>query len=189
MARHVCIGHPSCTLPPSARRRYNHCFIRDDATVAAAGERAPGWPMWRGGADKMSGKATEGEGEGKVEGEHELAPVAVLKHPASGRTMTVLTTQPGVQVGHQRGGERASLLACTRAPARKLRRAQVYASNWMAEPPGAAAVVRGGGWWQHGALCLETEGLPNATGEPRFPGVVVPPGGTYAATTVHVLEW
>jgi hypothetical protein len=112
------VGHSSCTLPPSARRRYNHCFIRDDVTVAAAGGKAPGWPMWRGGADKMSGKATAGKGEGEVEGEHELAPVAVLKHPGSGRTMTVLTTQPGVQVGHQRGGEgRRCWLALPSPPA------------------------------------------------------------------------
>ncbi|KAL2641419.1 hypothetical protein R1flu_009006 [Riccia fluitans] len=52
---------------------------------------------------------------------------------------------------------------------------QFYTGNFLEGVVGKAGVV----YHIHGALCLETQGFPNAINEPKFPSVVVQPGQTY----------
>lgn len=82
---------------------------------------------------------------------------ATLRDPASGRTMTVETTQPGVQV---------------------------YAANHLPPTRGAG----GRTFAQYGAMCLETQGYPDAVNQPHFPSVIVRPGESYRHSTVHRLS-
>jgi aldose 1-epimerase len=52
---------------------------------------------------------------------------------------------------------------------------QLYTSNWMKDEKGKAGAV----YQQYGALCLETQGFPDAVNHPTFPSVIVRPGGVY----------
>jgi aldose 1-epimerase len=52
---------------------------------------------------------------------------------------------------------------------------QLYTSNWMKDEKGKAGAV----YQQYGALCLETQGFPDAVNHPNFPSVIVRPGGVY----------
>jgi aldose 1-epimerase len=79
---------------------------------------------------------------------------AVVKDPSSGRTMEVLTDQPGVQF---------------------------YSGNFL---DGSAAGKRGVKYQFRTGLCLETEGFPDAPNHPDFPSAVLRPGETYHHTMV-----
>lgn len=60
---------------------------------------------------------------------------------------------------------------------------QLYTANLL---PGVA--TRGGRRFsRHGAVCLETQLLPDAPHHPEFGDVVLRPGGTFASTTVLAL--
>nr|CAB3484735.1 unnamed protein product [Digitaria exilis] len=50
---------------------------------------------------------------------------------------------------------------------------QLYTSNWMSNLKGKGGVVYG----QYGAVCLETQGFPDAVHHPNFPSVILRPGG------------
>lgn len=76
-----------------------------------------------------------------------LRPCAILSDPVSGRTLTVTTTQPGVQL---------------------------YTANHLKDNP----------FPRWGGVCLETQAMPNAPNEPRFPSSLLRPGETYAHRTV-----
>lgn len=76
-----------------------------------------------------------------------LRPCAILSDPTSGRTITVTTTQPGVQL---------------------------YTANHLKDNP----------FPRWGGVCLETQAMPNAPNEPRFPSSLLRPGETYAHRTV-----
>ncbi|TVT98043.1 hypothetical protein EJB05_38542 [Eragrostis curvula] len=52
---------------------------------------------------------------------------------------------------------------------------QLYTGNWLRNEKGKAGAV----YRQHGALCLETQGFPDAVNHPNFPSVIVRPGGVY----------
>jgi aldose 1-epimerase len=81
---------------------------------------------------------------------------AVLTDEASGRRMTVRTTQPGVQI---------------------------YTANFLppsATPTGAAASIH----CQHNAVCLETQHFPDAINQPQFPSIVLEAGSTYNHRTI-----
>jgi aldose 1-epimerase len=80
---------------------------------------------------------------------------ATLTDPASGRTMEVLTDEPGIQL--------------------------FTASNLG----GRAAAKRGGTYPRHPALCLETQHFPNSVNEPGFPTTVLRPGGKFQSTTIY----
>ncbi len=85
----------------------------------------------------------------------ELVPCAKLKDPKSGRTMEVLTTQPGVQI---------------------------FTANFQT---GAFSGPDGYAYPRHLGLCLETQHFPDSPNEPQFPSTVLKPGETYRETTIH----
>lgn len=84
-----------------------------------------------------------------------LAMAARLHSPRSGRTLEVITTQPGLQLytGNALGGD----------------------------SPGAD----GPRFRPHGAVALETQHFPNAPNEPRFPSVILRPGEVFSSRTVY----
>ncbi len=85
----------------------------------------------------------------------DLAFCAKLKDPRSGRTMEVLTTQPGVQL---------------------------YSANF---PSGAFKGMNGYLYPGHAGFCLETQHYPDSPNHPAFPSTILKPGETYHETTVH----
>ncbi len=80
---------------------------------------------------------------------------AVLKDPKSGRVMEVSTDQPAVQF---------------------------YGGNFL---DGTSAGKSGVCYARRSALCLETQGFPDAANHPNFPSSVLKPGETYRHTLVH----
>lgn len=78
---------------------------------------------------------------------------AQLVDPASGRVMTVETTEPGVQV---------------------------YTGNQLT---GAIAGHSGRYYRQTDAICFETQHFPDSPNQPNFPSTVLRPGDTYRSTT------
>ncbi len=84
----------------------------------------------------------------------ELRPAAEVIDPASGRTLTVETTQPGVQF---------------------------YAGNSMTgQYKGRSGVAYG----KNMGLCLETQHYPDSPNHPSFPSTELKPGATMHQTTV-----
>lgn len=80
---------------------------------------------------------------------------ARLKDPKSGRVMEVFTDQPAIQF---------------------------YAGNFL----DGTAVGKGGvKYGRRSALCLETEGFPDAPNQPAFPSPVLRPGEIYQHTLIH----
>jgi aldose 1-epimerase len=80
---------------------------------------------------------------------------ARLKDPKSGRVMEISTNQPAIQF---------------------------YGGNFL----DGKAVGKGGVAYAHRtALCLETEGFPDAPNHPSFPSSVLRPGETYQHTMIH----
>ena len=84
-----------------------------------------------------------------------LARAATLHHPPSGRTLDVLTTEPGLQF---------------------------YSGNFLdGTVRGKRGRVHG---YRHG-LCLETQRFPDAPNQPGFPSTALYPGAPYRSTTVY----
>ena len=80
---------------------------------------------------------------------------ACVQDPKSGRAMEVLTDQPAVQC---------------------------YTANFLdGITPGKGGVP----YARRSALCLETEGFPDAPNQPAFPSPILRPGETYTHTLVH----
>ena len=61
---------------------------------------------------------------------------------------------------------------------------QLYTGNFLTGPVGKGGAV----YARRGALCLETQQVPNAVNEPAFPSPVVKAGQVYEAKTVWRLE-
>jgi aldose 1-epimerase len=61
---------------------------------------------------------------------------------------------------------------------------QVYSGNMIT--PAALSGGRQAVW--RGAICLETEGFPDAVNRPHFPSVILRPGETFFSRTVHVFR-
>jgi galactose mutarotase-like enzyme len=80
---------------------------------------------------------------------------ARLVGPESGRTLDVLTTEPGLQV---------------------------YSGNFL---DGTVVGKGGEAYGRRAAVCLETEHLPDAPHHPAFPSTVLRPGELYRTTTVY----
>jgi aldose 1-epimerase len=84
-----------------------------------------------------------------------VRPAARVRDPKSGRVMEVLTDQPGIQF---------------------------YDASFLdGVTPGRGGVR----YASRSALCLETEGFPDAPNQPAFPSCVLRPGETYRHTLVH----
>jgi aldose 1-epimerase len=81
-------------------------------------------------------------------------PAAILRDPSSGRTLTIYTTEPGVQF---------------------------YSGNHL---DGTQAAYNGGTVPHYGGLCLETQHYPDSPNEPKFPSTTLAPGKPYASTTI-----
>ena len=80
---------------------------------------------------------------------------AALHDPASGRTMDVWTTEPGLQL---------------------------YTSNVL---PGALAGADGHTYGPRAGVCLETQHFPDSPNHPEYPSTLLRPGARYRSRTVY----
>ena len=79
--------------------------------------------------------------------------VATAHHPATGRTLEVLTDEPGIQF---------------------------YTGNFL---DGTLPAPNGGTYAQRSGFCLETQHYPDSPNQPEFPSVTLKPGETYSTKT------
>ena len=84
-----------------------------------------------------------------------LRSVAVLRDPASGRTLEILSDQPGIQV---------------------------YTSNYL---DGSVKGKGGAAYAKQAAVCLETQKYPDSIHHADWPSTRLNPGQTYRHTMVH----
>ena len=89
----------------------------------------------------------------------ELARTAVLRHPASGLTMTTLTTQETVQI---------------------------YSAAIL---DGTLVGKSGIPYIKHAGLCLECQGCPGAVHTPALGDIILRPGDRYNHTTVYAFSF
>lgn len=82
-------------------------------------------------------------------------PACFVAEPVSGRTLTVYTSEPGVQV---------------------------YTGNFL---NGAVTGKKGIVYNQRVGLCLETQHYPDSPNKPQWPSVVVRPGQTYTSHCIY----
>jgi aldose 1-epimerase len=85
---------------------------------------------------------------------HAVRPACTLTEAVSGRRLEILTDQPGIQI---------------------------YSGNYL---DGTVIGTSGSHYCRHAAVCLETQGLPDAPNNPDFPSVQLLPGERYEATTI-----
>ncbi|MDI6102130.1 aldose epimerase family protein [Actinoplanes sp. NEAU-A12] len=85
-----------------------------------------------------------------------LRTAAVVRDPASGREMTIETTEPGLQF---------------------------YSGNFL---DGKLRGGGGRSYRQGDAFALETQHFPDSPNQPAFPSTVLRPGETYTSTTTHI---
>jgi len=111
-------------------RGYDHCFVIDRGTANDT--------------PNHSASATA------------LVPAARLRDPASGRTMDIATTEPGVQF---------------------------YSGNFL--DGRLRRGTQGRAYRQGDGVCLETQHFPDSPNRPEFPSTVLRPGETFQSTTVH----
>jgi aldose 1-epimerase len=84
--------------------------------------------------------------------------IATVQAPKTGRIMTVLSDQPGVQF---------------------------YSGNFL---DGTLTGKKGNVYQQYDALCLEPQHFPDSPNEPKFPSVVLEPGATYHSTIIYAFS-
>lgn len=84
-----------------------------------------------------------------------LRPVALVTDPSTGRTMEVLSTEPGVQF---------------------------YSAIHL---DGTVAGKNGVKYAKYGAFCLETQHYPDSPNHPAFPSSVLRPGSTFTSETIY----
>lgn len=87
-----------------------------------------------------------------------LRRIAILRDPASGRSLEIESNQPGVQV---------------------------YTGNYL---DGSLTGKGGAVYEKHAGVCLETQCFPDAIhhrGEDGWPAVILEPGNTYHHRMVH----
>lgn len=109
-----------------------------------------------------------GQDIGKVEGGYDhnwvfakegFATVGSLYHEASGRYMTMATSEPAVQF---------------------------YSGNFL---DGSLTDTRDGAKYvQHAGLCLEAQHYPDSPNQPSFPNTILKPGERYTQTTVYTFS-
>jgi aldose 1-epimerase len=85
-----------------------------------------------------------------------LREAAFAQDPVSGRTLTVLTTEPGVQF---------------------------YSGNFL---DGSAIGYSGTAYRKHAGFALETQHFPDSPNHANFPSTILMPGATFRSTTVLV---
>jgi aldose 1-epimerase len=82
-------------------------------------------------------------------------PIATVYDPKSGRTMEVMTTEPGVQF---------------------------YTGNFL---DGSVKGKGGVAYKKHQAFCLETQHFPDSVNHPNFPSTILKPGQSYTSSTIY----
>jgi aldose 1-epimerase len=87
-----------------------------------------------------------------------LRPAARVTEPTSGRSMALLTTEPGVQF---------------------------YTGNFL---DGSLRGKGGAAYRRHQGFCLETQRYPDSIHHPEWPTVVLRPGETYRHVMVHQFD-
>jgi len=87
-----------------------------------------------------------------------LIEAAVVAEPTTGRTMTVSTTEPGIQF---------------------------YSGNFL---NGAISGPSGVAYRQGDGFCLETQHFPDSPNQPEFPSTELRPGEEYTSTTVYAFS-
>lgn len=90
---------------------------------------------------------------------NELAKIAVVKEPVSGRVMETFTTEPGVQF---------------------------FTPNYKDEPVDGKDDQH---YNSQMAFCLETQHFPDSPNHPTFPSTRLDPGDTFRSTTIYRFEW
>ncbi|WP_430782779.1 aldose epimerase family protein [Actinoplanes sp. G11-F43] len=93
-----------------------------------------------------------------TDGSGALSTAAVVDDPASGRRLTITTTEPGLQF---------------------------YAGNFL---DGKIRGTSGRQYRQGDAFALETQHFPDSPNQPDFPSTVLRPGETWTSTTVHTFS-
>ncbi|MCM2370101.1 aldose epimerase family protein [Aporhodopirellula aestuarii] len=88
----------------------------------------------------------------------ELALAAVVYDPATGRVLTVSTTEPGVQF---------------------------YTGNFLS---GNLTGKSGKAYVRRGGFCLETQHFPDSPNQPEFPSTILRPGEVYRSQTVFAFS-
>ena len=89
---------------------------------------------------------------------NQMKPAVILRDPLSGRTLTVSTTEPGVQF---------------------------YSGNFLnSTMPNRV----GGLYNRRSGLCLETQHFPDSPNHPNFPSTLLRPGETVSSTTLFSFE-
>jgi aldose 1-epimerase len=101
-------------------------------------------------------RSDDGAREGS-DSEDALEQAALLRDPESGRTLRILTTEPGIQF---------------------------YSGNFL---DGTLVGTGGGVYRQGDGLALETQHFPDSPNQPDFPSTELRPGETYDSTTVFEL--
>ena len=86
---------------------------------------------------------------------NKTVPFAEVFEPTSGRTMTIETTEPGVQF---------------------------YTGNFL---DGSIIGKDKVAYQKRYGFCLETQHFPDSPNQPQFPSVVLRPGQTYRSSTIH----
>lgn len=86
---------------------------------------------------------------------NDSVPACFVVEPVSGRTLTVYTSEPGIQV---------------------------YTGNFL---NGGVIGKKGIAYQQRVGLCLETQHYPDSPNKPQWPSVVVRPGQTYTSHCVY----
>jgi aldose 1-epimerase len=84
-----------------------------------------------------------------------LVLAARVTEPGTGRTMEVLTTEPGIQL---------------------------YTANFL---DGSLTGKGGRPYGQYSAFCLETQHFPDAVNHPEFPSIILRPGAEYRQKTIY----
>ena len=84
-----------------------------------------------------------------------LTSAAYVSEPTLGRSMEILTTEPGIQF---------------------------YSGNFL---DGSLKGKKGVKYEEHRGFCLETQHFPDSVNHPNFPTTIFRPGETYAQTTVY----
>jgi len=84
-----------------------------------------------------------------------LVPAARLREPRTGRTLDVLTTEPGLQL---------------------------YSGNFL---DGTDRGKEGARYPYRGGVCLEAQHFPDAPNHANFPSTILRPGETYRQTTIY----
>jgi aldose 1-epimerase len=94
----------------------------------------------------------------RVPGDATLIEAATLRDPDSGRTLTIWTTEPGIQF---------------------------YSGGYL---DGTLVGASGRTYRQGDGVALETQHFPDSPNQPNFPSTALRPGETYTSTTVFALS-